>query len=337
MTDEAQNSVAAYLGQSARTYPILQGNQELIPGRSFGACCDPLFADAPSALMVERWSTIRLMFVLNAAGQLVLTPNVGGQFPSFFAVGQGDNGAAAGIWEQSNIAQSNLYAGGAPVDRGQLFLCFGHSIEAVGLVNRVGPAPLYTRVPATGAGGTAGDAVNSVPELLQGSASYETRIIKSVMERISLTAVFGGGSNFTYVLGNLSDAPSMSQIFGAEATTFGQPICNCFKPYMAVLMINARDESRKLTVTTGAPTGVVIGVDALNRLLDPALPPYVAFVAGDAFFLEVKMRMYGIPVCATDSLLCGAPSGPIAPDATALRAAVIQAIRELQSGGQLGK
>jgi hypothetical protein len=332
MQDEAQNSVAAYLGQSARTYPILQGNQELIPGRSFGACCDPLFADAPSALMVERWSSIRLMFqVMNAAGDLQLLPNVGNQFPTFFAVGQGDNGAAAGIWEQSNIAQSNLYAGGAPVDRGQLFLCFGHAIEVVGLVERlqstVGGGFLTPVPPGVAA---AADPVGSYFPTLSGTGSYETRIIKAALERVSLTAVFGGGSNFTYVLGNLSDAPSMSQIFGAEATTFGQPICNCFKPYMAVLMINARDESRKLTITTGVPTPVVIAGDSANPL-PPARP------IGSQFFLEVKMRMYGIPVCATDSLLCGAPSGVVAPGATEFRAAVLSVLRELQSGAQLGK
>jgi hypothetical protein len=328
MTSELQmNSVAAYLGQSARTYPIIQGNQELIPGRSFGACCDPLFADAPSALMVERWSSIRLLFrKVNVAGDLQLVPNVGGQFPSFFAVGQSDPGAAAGIWEQSNITQSNLYAGGAPVDRGQLFLCFGHSVESVGLVERLSPALL----PVPPAVASPADGVGSLFASLSGSGSYEIRIMKAVMERVSLTAVFGGGSNFTYVLGNLSDAPSMSQGFGPETTSFGQPIMNCFKPYMAVLMVNARDESRKLTVTTGVPTPIVISADPGNILPGPF------GAAGAEFHLEVKMRMYGIPVCATDSLLCSTASGPVAPDATALRAAIYAELRAMQAG-QIGQ
>jgi hypothetical protein len=43
--------------------------------------------------------------------------------------------------------------------------------------------------------------------------------------------------------------------------------------------------------------------------------------------------MFGIPVCATDSLLCGVPSGPVAPDATALRAAIYEELRRMQAGG----
>lgn len=291
-----ETTVQKYLGQLGRVYPIGMGQQQMIQGRSFGPCCDPAMADKFAALMVERYSTVRFRFQREVAtGNLILVPNANNTTPSFFAVGGNDANAPTGIWGPVKLWQTNLFASGVPVDRGEQFLCFGHAIEFLGVFARGGQ------------GVADADPLVNVAWAEQGSGAYKTRIFELMAGRIHLTARFIN-SNFQYDLGNLSDAPSYAGYYGAEQNSVGQPITNTFKPYQAVLLINARDESRQLIINTGNLNGTAFE-DTLTIQDDPGN------LTQSDLYVDVKLKMLGIPICDPNNpAICNVPSGPVQGD-----------------------
>jgi len=315
-----ESNSAKFLDQMNTAFPFMIADQDMLIGsRGFGACCDPSFADVPSALLAERFTSVRLK--LRQVGQGGEAGAVAGDFildqnamPQFFAAGKGESAeAATGIWEQQTYAQNNAYPGGSPVDINQSFLCFGHSFEFVGMGSRglLGATPaagdywLQTVFSSKGQGGT-----------------YEQRAFKAIAGRVFAFANFGN-TTINYLLGTLVDAPSMAGPFGADAISGGQPIVGAYKPYKAAFLINARDQSRKLTVSLNSITGGGGGASTpVNVQGDSANPAPVATpnVTDGQLYMEFKMRMFGVPLCWSPDTNCNVPSGPI--DQSALQNAV---------------
>lgn len=315
-----ETTLQRYMGDVGRVYPLGMGQQQMIQGRSFGACCDPAMADKFSALMIERYSTIRLKLQQQPNGDLILVLNANGTTPTFFAVGNNDANAATGIWGAVKLWQNNLYSAGVPVSRGEQYLCFGHAIEFLGVFKRGGQGNLDT------------DPLVNVAWAEQGSGSYKVRIAELLAPRIHLTANFID-SNFNYDLGVLTDAPSSGGLYGYEQTSIGQPITNLFRPYQAVLLINARDESRELKINTGSKAGTA-WEDILTIEQDPGNK------TESDLYVDVKLHMYGIMICDPNNpAICNVPSGPVTGQDVreVIRSEIAAALGGGGGGGQLPK
>lgn len=291
-----ETTVQRYLNQMGRVYPIGMGQQQMIQGRSFGPCCDPAMADKFAALMVERYSTVRLKLLRDAVtGDLTLVLNPNATTPSFFAVGGADLNAPTGIWGPVKLWQTNLFASGVPVDRGEQYLCFGHAIEFLGVFARGGQGNLDN------------DPIVNVAWAEQGTGSYKIRVFELLAPRIHMTARFIN-SNFQYDLGDFSDAPSPGGLYGYEQGSIGQPITNTFRPYQAVLLINARDESRQLIISLGNLNGTA-WEDTLTVQDDPGNRTQ------SDLYVDVKLHMFGLPICDPNNpAICNVPSGPATGD-----------------------
>jgi len=325
-----ESNSAKFLDQMGTSFPFPIPDQDMLIGaRGFGACCDPAFADVPSALLAERYTSVRLQLVQQGAiptpgtapGDFVLNQSA---MPQFFAEGQRASAEAlTGIWENQTYAQNNCYPGGSPVDLMQSFLCFGHSFEIVGVGTRGW----------IGAANSPSDFWKQTVFASKGTGTYESRIMKAVAGRVFAFANFGN-TTINYLLGTLVDAPSMSGLYGFEATSAGQPIVGAYKPYKAAFLINARDQSRKLTVSlnsiagggAGSSTPIVIEGDTPN----PAPPPTATLTDGN-LYLEVKMRMFGVPLCWSPDTNCNVPGG--AMDANLMAMVRAEIIRQSQGLG----
>jgi hypothetical protein len=319
-----ESNSAKFLDQMNTAFPYMIPDQDMLIGsRGFGACCDPAFADVPSALLAERFTSVRLALRLvtapepgAVAGDFVLDQT---RMPQFFAAGQRESAEAlTNIWEPQTYAQNNCYPGGAPVDINQSFLCFGHAFEFVGLGSRAwlgaanapGDLWLQTVFSSKGQGGT-----------------YEQRAFKAIAGRVFAFANFGN-TTINYLLGTLVDAPAMAGPYGADAISAGQPIVGAYKPYKAAFLINARDQSRKLTVSlnsiSGSGAGGVTPVNVQGDNANPAPAPTPTVTDGQ-LYMEFKMRMFGVPLCWSPDTNCNVPSGPI----DANNPAVMQLVRTM--------
>lgn len=302
------SSTAQFLAAMKATFPFAIADQEMLIGaRGFGACCDPAFADIPSALLAERFTSVRLKLVRAAQTDYFLLDQT--SMPQFFAAGQGESAEAlTNIWEVQTYAENNCYPSGAPVDLNQSFLCFGHSFEFVGLGARLsGQAPL------------AADPWEQLADTDKPASNLEGRVLKAIAGRVYAFANFGN-TTINYLLGTLIDAPAMAGLYGANVIGAGQPIVGAYKPYKAAFLINARDQSRKLTVSLNSLTGGRGNSTNVAVQADDSLP-----IGVDTLYAEFKMRMFGVPLCwSPDSALCNTPTGTSATD---VRAEVMRALQ----------
>ena len=320
---------AKFLDQMNTAFPFPIPDQDMLIGsRGFGACCDPAFADVPSALLAERYTSVRLKLIQQTApgagfvaGDFLLDQS---SMPQFFAAGRGEAAEQlTNIWEPQTYAQNNAYPGGAPVDINQSFLCFGHAFEFVGL---------GSRAPA-GANGalTASDLwLQTVFSSKGQNGTYEFRAFKAIAGRVFAFANFGN-TTINYLLGTLVDAPAMAGPFGGDAISAGQPIVGAYKPYKAAFLINARDQSRKLTVSLNSivggsgNVGGVTGVNVQGDTANPA-PAAASNVTDGNLYMEWKMRMFGVPLCWSPDTNCNIPSGPVDMSNPTIQSAINAAV-----------
>lgn len=288
MAGPAFADVITFLQSQGQDYPFLYRGQKLMwgGGRAFGACCEPLLADNVNALRLDSYSRAAYAFTSAAAGPLVC--GTAAASPSFFAAGRDESGLPQGFPATyvMRAVDTNAFPGGAPVNRGHLFWIFGVATEIESVVDltsdptsSVIPAWLYTSPAGVGAG------------------SYYERIYREIAESISLQFKFLNTS-VTYDMGGIADYPSMSGLSGKELLSVGSHLVGAYIPLQSVLAVNARDESRKLTVTSTP-----------NRTMSVSNDPNNPSLAG-TFHATVKMRLYGIDICEPQAAaLCGAPNG----------------------------
>lgn len=279
-----------FLKDQGQNYPFLYSGQKLMWSgqRAFGACCEPLFADNVNALRIDSYSRAAFAFAAaGAAAPLIHTPAPNGV--ALFANGKGEPGTDQGFpaGYTMRAADTNTFPGGAPVNRGHLFWIFGVATEIESVVSFTG-SPAVEGIPAW---------VYASPTGV-GAGSYYERIYRTIAENSSITFSFLNTS-VTYDMGSFADTPSMSGLSGQNLLSVGSHLVGAYIPLLSVLAVNARDESRKLTVRAIPDRVLSIDNDANN--------PSVA----GTVYATIKMRLYGIDICdPVAGSLCGVPNGP---------------------------
>lgn len=315
MASPAFSDVIDFLRAQGQNFPFLYQGQKLMwgNGRAFGACCEPLLADNVNALRLDSYSRAAFSFTsAGAAAFIGSTADV-----SFFAAGKDEAGTPQGFPANYTMrgVDTNAFPGGAPVNRGHLFWIFGLATEIESVVTLSGATPPVVGIPAYLYASVTGNA----------GGTYYERIYRELAESVSIQFKFLNTS-VAYDMGSLVDYPSMSGLAGANMISVGSHLVGAYIPLQSVLAVNARDESRKLTMT--ATVSRPMSVD--NDVNNPA--------AASTVFATVKARLYGIDICDPQAAaLCGVPNGPM--DIATLLAAMTanpQIMASIVAAGQQG-
>ena len=220
------------------------------------------FRESLQALSPDRFSTILLRFVPESTdgNRLILAPS-DKAMPSFFAAGLGEPGKGAGDWRAVGSADSNLLEGGAPVERDQMFLAFGHLVEPAGvfLKGTADKPELCPRIPI--------DPNDLISSNLN---AFWDAIFQGLGHEVTF-----GHSVYRYELGSLG---------GWTRPARDLP----YRPYASPFIISARDEARKMLVSLHNSRG----------LNEPIRVPCLTTTSCSELFAAVRLRMYGVSICS---------------------------------------
>jgi hypothetical protein len=254
-----------------------------VPGQIQGqlspyGACDAQFRDAASALLTYRFSTGYFAFTYAAGTPNTITIAADTEIELFVA-GVDESGTDQGKPSGSgNLSESetDCYKEGAPVEKGQMFVAIGMTAAVL--------RPHYF---------VASSAVKLyAPELDE----YEARIREAVLMGIGIEFIYGNTA-CRYRLGVLGHWSQMSGPSGSGVVSNGSPVAGAFMPFRAATVINARDESRKLTVK------LKNGNDAIRVSENGS----AAISTTNSVYAPVQVQLIGFPICAQDASACGIP------------------------------
>jgi hypothetical protein len=267
-----------------------------LPG--YGAC-DPLFRDSPSALLVFSYSTVVIKLTRDpATGNLVSAPNTQVQA---FSYGVGEDPAPAGFPAGGPTATEDLtdaFNGGAPVERGQMAVVTAmvcNMGKPFGLAGEPAPTP-------------------SAPGLRTYTAwmdEYDARARESVMLDVLIEFTYGNTA-CKYRMGVPQDWGTMSANTMSANSHSLNGLNGVALPFRAATVINARDESRKLTIN------IRTGSLGISIPQSPGIPATTTDL-----FVPIRIQLLRYPICAVDAGACavgGMSDSDIARLARAMKA-----------------
>ncbi len=189
----------------------------------------------------------------------------------------GEDPAPAGFPAGGPTADADLtdcFGSGTPVDLGQMFVVTGLCVN-VARPYDFELATFKSFVPWTDNGG------------------YDARAREAVLMDLLIEFTYGNTA-CKYRLGNPGHWADMGGPTGPVVSN-GRPTAGVYLPLRAATVINARDQSRKLTVN--------IRVGSLGiALLQDAIVPTVSDL-----FVPIQMKLMGYPICAVDGSACPTP------------------------------
>jgi len=289
--DNAPITVTAPKGPLSDVSGQIHGDQ--LPG--YGAC-DPLFRDSPSALLVFSYSTVVLRFIKDPiTGNFTCAPNFQVQA---FSYGVGEDATPGGFPAGLPTATEDLtdaFNGGAPVERGQMAV-------VTGMTCNVG------RCFDFGEPGTAPNLRTYNPDWMD---NYDSALREAVMMDVLIEYTYGNTA-CKYRMGVPGDWATMAGPTGGSATVVsnGSPTAGVYLPFRAATVINARDESRKLTIN--------VRVGSLGI----SVPQATGVVNLADLWVPIRIQLLRYPICAVDAGVCatGMTDSDIARLARAMQA-----------------
>lgn len=233
--------------------------------------------------------------VPGAIGDLALATNA--QIV-LFVDGLTDLLTVEGLWWAGTVGDTNLGAGGNPIDRQLGFMCCGMTVEA--------PDP-FQRL-ATAAVALATTNVRYYPAFLRplggagGGSGYNFQLKSAVLNNVGVQVQFGN-LGITNRLGLLAQYPAWGGPGNGGNGSTNSPLM--YQPFQAAMLIGPQNEMTKLQMTLFMGQGTTIANIAAFPTA-AALSDATALLSGDVF-QPVRVSMVGYIVCVPQDILCGVP------------------------------
>ena len=283
--------------------------------------CDPILGQHISALSPFRYSTCLFQWVASAdvpAGNGFDLTLARGTSAELFAAGVDESGASQGIWWVLTTADTDLTAGGAPIDRGLKFCSTGMTVECPDTFQRGYPGNTATdprEVPA---------ALRSQPD----GPQYNQTIIKAMINYTAFELRFGNQGCFHRV-GLAADWPHWGGPSGEAATRIGlTSMPGAYLPFMASVCLGSVDEVKQLRITARFGHAYVVDNDPTAPLPEPNnnVADEGELFSAAHVYAPVRVHMVGYICCVPDLALCGIIPDPATLARIAAAAANQQAI-----------
>ena len=246
----------------------------------YGAC-DPEFRDRPSALLPYVYDTVMWRFK-RAAGPPVVRYVMDVGVRQAFTTGQGDSGVpnGLGVGFVKTFVQTNLYKGGAPVDRGELFVAQGMVLSVM--------APVVSDQSSPGL-----QFINPARTLSAAQGELGNAFREAVIDGLQYTYSYANTA-CQYEMGPTIHWGGHIGVNGSVAVSNGTIIPGSFHPFRAETIIAARDESKQLTINVVAPGGT-----GENSIMDDGDTIVVSTgIANPEICVPIRIMLMGYPICA---------------------------------------
>jgi len=194
-----------------------------------------------------------------------------------FSYGVGEDAAPAGFPAGSPVATEDLtdsFNGGPPVERGQMAVVTGMTC------NVMRPLSFETIL-----GGTALRSYDT-----NWMAEYDMESREAVMMGVLIEYTYGNTA-CKYRMGVPGDWAQMAGSQGPVIAN-GNPTAGVYLPFRAATVINARDESRKLTINVRTGS---LGISIRQGSGTPTVTD---------LYLPIRFQLLRYPICAVDAGAC---------------------------------
>ncbi len=302
--------------------------------------CDPILANSVRGPEPFSYDTGLFPFVMAATtvststgGPLAANTDgddltaTGGSNMTLFQAGVGDpvviasgTVGASAAWYNKTISDTDTFKAGSPVDRGNLMMVSGISVEVNDPFQRGG-----TNVAAADP-----QFYSSWLEMQEDGPGYSQRIQKHLLNNLGITITFGDtGQSFR--LGVPSFHPPYGGPAGSQTTRNGQTSTpGTYLPLMTAFCIGAQDEVRQLSLQLTLGQNVTIQADATNTPIAGSTTTGIINTANvGTVYAPVRVSLYGKTVCAPPGGACGLTAldvSSLTPDALAQLKAMLGTI-----------
>jgi hypothetical protein len=264
-----------------------------VNGQTLSFCgvgiCDPMLQNSINALMPLVYDTAFHTWTLAAAGaDLVHQP----QELQLFTAGVGETGAATNVWYPKTPSETNLFRGGAPVDRPFMFLVTGLTFSALDPHQRGGE----------GAAAADPKYYSAWLQESEDGPGYSFLMQKFHINNDALRMRFGDtGCEYRVGLGAFS--PPWGDPAGAQTVRNGLTSTpGMYLPFTTSVCIGSRDDVKQLTLF--AATGHA-GQIQNNAAVPTALPPEND---DGTVYVPIRVATVGYMICVPLQDYCGVPS-----------------------------